>query len=553
MARLYRDLRRVITARRPETITLAVSGFILAILNIPFWTLYLRAVAPHTASEWLYVAATAAALFLILNLALTALAVRPVFRVLMAVLLPITAAASYFMHEYGVVIDVNMVRNIFATNSAEAGDLFTIKMLLAVVLFGIAPALTVWRLPWIPRTRREDTLAKLKVLAISLPLIILLLFPYWGNVLSLFRDHKELQLTLTPSNYIGALSKFVHGKRLGASVAVAAFGDDARPSARALARTRKSLFVIVVGETARAGHFQLNGYPRPTNPELSKITGLINYPNAFSCGTDTAQSVPCMFSGLGRDNFSNTKASARENLLDILKRAGFDVIWRENQAGCKGVCDRVTSEVLTGLKHPTFYAQSENYDEILIDGLEQRIAKLGRNTVIVMHMMGSHGPAYWKRYPERFEVFKPVCQESQFSRCTRDEIINAYDNTILYTDYVLGRLAAILGSATSHNVDAGMIYISDHGESLGENNLYLHGMPYPIAPDAQIHVPMTVWLSPEFEKSFAVDRGCLAGRAADKAGHDNLFHSVLGLLDVTTIVYNPVLDLFAPCRPKPAL
>ena len=543
----------MITARRPETTTLAVSGFILAIHNIPFWTLYLRTVAPQTASEWLYVAATATALFLILNLALTALAVRPVFRVLMAVLLPITAAASYFMHEYGVVIDVNMVRNIVETNSAEAGDLFTIKMLLAVVLFGIVPALAVWRVPWIPRTRRQDALAKLKVLAISLPLIFLSLFPYWGNVLSLFRDHKELRLTLTPSNYIGALSKYVRSKRLAASVAVAAFGDDARPSARAAARTRKSLFVIVVGETARADHFQLNGYARPTNPELSKITGLINYPNAFSCGTDTAQSVPCMFSGLGRDNFSNAKASARENLLDILKRAGFDVIWRENQAGCKGVCDRIASEVLTGLKHPTFYARSENFDEILIDGLEERIAKLERNTVIVMHMMGSHGPAYWKRYPERFEVFKPVCQQSQFSRCTRDEIINAYDNTILYTDYVLARLAGILSSATSHNVDGGMIFMSDHGESLGENNLYLHGMPYAIAPDAQIHVPMAVWLSPDFEKSFAVDRGCLAGRAAARAGHDNLFHSVLGLLDVATKVYDPVLDLFAPCRTKPAL
>ncbi len=543
----------MITARRPETTTLAVSGFILAIHNIPFWTLYLRTVAPQTASEWLYVAATATALFLILNLALTALAVRPVFRVLMAVLLPITAAASYFMHEYGVVIDVNMVRNIVETNSAEAGDLFTIKMLLAVVLFGIVPALAVWRVRWIPRTRRQDALAKLQVLAISLPLIFLSLFPYWGNVLSLFRDHKELRLTLTPSNYIGALSKYVRSKRLAASVAVAAFGDDARPSARAAARTRKSLFVIVVGETARADHFQLNGYARPTNPELSKITGLINHPNAFSCGTDTAQSVPCMFSGLGRDNFSNAKASARENLLDILKRAGFDVIWRENQAGCKGVCDRITSEVLTGLKHPTFYARSENFDEILIDGLEERIAKLERNTVIVMHMMGSHGPAYWKRYPERFEVFKPVCQQSQFSRCTRDEIINAYDNTILYTDYVLARLAGILSSATSHNVDGGMIFMSDHGESLGENNLYLHGMPYAIAPDAQIHVPMAVWLSPDFEISFAIDRGCLAARAAAKAGHDNLFHSVLGLLDVDTKVYDPVLDLFAPCRNKPAL
>ena len=167
-------------------------------------------------------------------------------------------------------------------------------------------------------------------------------------------------------------------------------------------------------------------------------------------------------------------------------------------------------------------------------------------------MMGSHGPAYWKRYPKRFEVFKPVCRESQFSRCTREEIVNAYDNTMLYSDFVLSRLIGILGRAAEHNVDGGMIYMSDHGESLGENNLYLHGMPYAIAPEAQIHVPMVVWMSPSFRDSFGVDRGCLAGRADAKAGHDNLFHSVLGLLDVRTKVYDPALDIFAPCRHKPA-
>ncbi len=311
---------------------------------------------------------------------------------------------------------------------------------------------------------------------------------------------------------------------------------------------RKSLFVVVVGETARADHFALNGYERQTNPELAKVSGLINYPAAYSCGTDTAQSVPCMFSGLGRSGFSNKRAASQHNLLDILKRAGLDVIWRENQAGCKGVCDRVTTEVLTGLKHPTFYAYTENHDEILVDGLAERIKALEKDTVIVMHMMGSHGPAYWKRYPERFAVFNPICRESQFSRCTREEIVNAYDNTLLYTDFVLAKLIAALEAGEAAGVDTGMVYMSDHGESLGEKNIYLHGMPYAFAPEAQKHVPMVMWMSPEFATARGIDHACVQQRAGAKTGHDMLFHSVLGVMDVKTRVYDPALDLTAPCR-----
>jgi lipid A ethanolaminephosphotransferase len=259
-----------------------------------------------------------------------------------------------------------------------------------------------------------------------------------------------------------------------------------------------------------------------------------------------------MFSGLGRLQFTNAKAESQENLLDILKRAGIDVLWRENQAGCKGVCARVPTETLTGHQVPTFYPSSENFDDVLVDGLDAKIAHLAHDTVIVLHMMGSHGPAYWKRYPDRFEVFKPACKESQFSRCETQTIINAYDNTILYTDHVLARLIGVLSEASSQGVDAGMLYVSDHGESLGEHNMYLHGMPYAIAPEAQIHVPMVVWLSPSMRETLGMDQACLAKESAEGVSHDNLFHSVLGIMNVATHVYNPTLDLFSRCRRRPA-
>jgi lipid A ethanolaminephosphotransferase len=166
--------------------------------------------------------------------------------------------------------------------------------------------------------------------------------------------------------------------------------------------------------------------------------------------------------------------------------------------------------------------------------------------------MGSHGPAYWKRYPKSYERFKPACKVVQFSRCELKDIVNAYDNTIVYTDHVLARLISVLSGAASHGVDAGMFYVSDHGESLGEHNMFLHGMPYAIAPEAQIHVPMMIWLSPSMRESTGINQDCLVKRTSGRVGHDNLFHSALGVMDVKTKVYDSSLDLFAACRMPPS-
>ena len=533
----------------PEAVTFGLAAFTAVVLNYPFWRIFFRTVAPQGVFEWLFSAATLIVMFLAVHLALTLIAFRPTFRIVNALLLPVSAAASYFMLEYGVVIDANMVQNIFETNPAEAGDLLSGKLVAYTAALGILPAILVWHLPIGWRRLRIEAKQKLKIAAVSLPLAVAVAFPFSSNFISVFREHRELKLTLLPLNYLSAVRKYLGTSTIQANAAVKPFGEDAARVADAMSGGSKSVFVIVVGETARADHFSLNGYARQTNAELAKVPELVNYVQAYSCGTDTAQSVPCMFSGLGRVNFSNAVAAGQENLLDILQRAGLDVIWRDNQAGCKGVCARVPTENLTGHSNPEFSSHGENHDEILLDGLKQRIGALQRDTVIVLHMMGSHGPAYWKRVPEKFEVFKPICANSQFSRCENEAIVNAYDNTIVYTDFVLSRLIEILRAGDQQGVETAMIYMSDHGESLGEKNMFLHGMPYAIAPVAQRHVPAVTWMSERFRASRSIDLGCLKTNAAAPASHDNLFHSVLGGLDIKTRAYDPALDLFSACRP----
>jgi lipid A ethanolaminephosphotransferase len=257
-----------------------------------------------------------------------------------------------------------------------------------------------------------------------------------------------------------------------------------------------------------------------------------------------------LFSHLGREGFES-RSGDFETLPDVLQHAGLAVLWIDNQSGCKGVCDRVPNVRTTDLKHPTLCADGECFDEIMLDGLDERINALpaerrARGVVLLMHQMGSHGPAYHKRSPAAFKRFLPECTKATLQDCSRDELVNAYDNSIAYTDHFLAGTIGWLRERTTR-YDTALLYLSDHGESLGENNLYLHGLPYGLAPDTQKHVPWITWLSPAFAQRRGLDVACLRGRLDDKRSHDDYFHSVLGLIDVQTGVYQPERDLYRGC------
>ncbi len=534
-----------------EWVTLAVAAYFVAVLNLPFWRALFRAIDTSRATDWLFAGASGVALLALFNLLLTILGTRHTFKPLVMLLLPVTAGISYFMWEYGVVIDVNMIQNAFETDTKEAGDLISPAMIGALLLGGILPAYLVWRTPITYRPFWREVRAKVPVCLFSAATAGAAILAFSMDFTSVFREQKDLRLTLTPMNYISALANYSKKKVSLKPAAVKLFGIDAVRGPSWTTPSRKSVTVLVIGETARAVNFSLNGYERETNPRLAKLDGLINFPKVTSCGTDTAQSVPCMFSGAGRAKTSSDISLRREGLLDILKRAGFSVLWRENQSGCKAVCARVPTETLTSSKIPQFFNNGENNDASLLHELEDKVAAAQGDAVIVLHMMGSHGPAYYKRYPPEFEKFTPVCKSSQFSHCTSEEIVNAYDNTILYADHVLAELAVKLKALDAAGHPTSMIYVSDHGESLGEKNIYLHGMPYALAPEVQKHVPMVMWFSPLYKNAFGLDGACVAQRSGSEFSHDNFFHSVLGLLDIETKAYAAELDIFAPCRKQP--
>jgi lipid A ethanolaminephosphotransferase len=538
---------------KPAIAAFALAAYFVLFLNGAFWKRLFEAVAPAgnptSTYDWLFLAAIGIGLFLLCAMFFGLFTLPYVFKPVVITLLFASAAAAYFMREYGIVIDSSMVTNTLQTDRAEAGDLLTFKFFAYVTAFGGLPAIVVA----LTRLDMASWPQEFRFRAISggalTVLLLAILAPFAMNLTSVFREHMILKHELVPFNYLGALSK--HASRLRESVkkvVIAPFGGDARKGASWPARTGKSITVLVVGETARAQNFSLNGYARPTNPKLATVPDLINFTDVASCGTATAASLPCMFSGLGRSGSNEQTAHKQEGLLDILKRVGLTVHWRDNQSGCKGICARVPTEIVATPEPKKFYELAVSFDDKLIDGLQEWIDKVPDHGVVVLHMMGSHGPAYFKRYPSTHEVFKPACKDTQFSRCSRDELVNAYDNTIVYTDHVLHRLIELLKANDARNVATSMVYVSDHGESLGERGLYLHGMPYALAPREQTWVPMMMWLSPRFQASYGVSASCVADKRKATLSHDNFFHSVMGMLDISSRVYDPALDLFAVCK-----
>jgi lipid A ethanolaminephosphotransferase len=230
-----------------------------------------------------------------------------------------------------------------------------------------------------------------------------------------------------------------------------------------------------------------------------------------------------------------------------VKRSGIDVLWLDNNSGCKGVCDRVSVEIFDRNHHAGTCQDGECFDEVLAQDLKQHIADLRRDTLIVLHQKGSHGPAYYRRYPPAFERFTPTCKSIRLSDCTSQALHNAYDNTIVYVDFVVTQVIEAL-KQRGDRLDSAALYVSDHGESLGESGLYLHGAPSMMAPDVQLQIPLYAWFSEGYRKRSGLNTACVRQSAGAAYSHDNLFHTTLSLLDVETSAYRRPLDMFAGCR-----
>lgn len=518
-------------------VNLIAAVFLVCFANGSFWRTVTTKLGLTTVSHWVLLVVFGLSLLMVFNILFSLLSFRPVYKPFLIVLFCTAATASYFMGSYGIVIDNQMITNLLETDVREATEQLTWPLFMHFFLMGVLPSTLLLQTQISYRPWRRELLVRGGVILGSTVLLVVITLAEFKELVIFTRQNREVRMYINPTYPIYSLIKTVKKNRQAlANEPVKVIGADAKKPAD----TPKSAVVLVVGETARAEEFSLNGYARTTNPQLS-TRNVITFTDVQSCGTDTAESLPCMFFHLGKAHYSRREAKRYENLLDVLQRAGVQVIWRDNNSGSKGIADRITYENLSDAKDEVLCSTDECYDDILLKDLDKLLTRNSGDMFIILHQKGSHGPSYYKRSPKDFKMFLPECTKDNVQDCDRQSIINAYDNTIVYTDHVLAKLIDLL---KAQQYSTAMLYVSDHGESLGENNIYLHGMPYAIAPRQQTQVPMIFWASGGFLKENSIDAAMLAQRSSDRLSHDNLFHSLLGLFHVTTELYRPELDLF---------
>ncbi len=467
-------------------------------------------------------------LILLVNL----LACRYSLKIVLIALVLLSSGTNYFMNTYHVIIDHTMIQNIAETNISESSDLLSFQLVAYIFFLGLLPSWLIYKTKVRYGSYKQELFASIKTILLLMAISLALMFAFSKFYTSFFRENKTLRYYTNPSYPIYSVGKYLYNSFIQRSITLKSIGLDAKQEPSAMRRVT----IIVVGEAARANRFSLNGYTRETNP-LLKNEAIINLPNVSSCGTSTAISVPCMFSVLNRAQYSDKEAKSTENVLDVLKHSGVSVLWRDNNSDSKGVALRVDYEDYRTAKTNTI-CNDECRDEGMLVGLKEYIAAQKGDVLIVLHQMGNHGPAYYKRYPNNFEKFTPTCKTNQVEQCSSEEIGNAYDNAILYTDYFLSKTINFL-KQYDETAQTALIYMADHGESLGENGLYLHGIPYFMAPEEQTHIGALLWFGAQTQ----IDIDAVRQNATKAYSQDNLFDTILGVMGVQTAVYEKRKDI----------
>jgi len=509
-----------------------ISAFLLIFANFQFFS-KVTEVYPLAGFNILFIGSLAVVLFALLVFIFTIFSSKYTTKPILILFLFIAAFSAYFMFTYNVVIDDGMLENALQTNMNESIDLFSWQLVDFVLFLGVLPSIYVYKQPIQSETIKQTIKRKVVVGVLSIIIIAITILSFGAYFGSFFREHKPLRFYTNPTFPVYNVGKLVGKNLFPKNTTYTKLGLDAVIEPKD--KTNRELVILVVGESARSDHMSLNGYTKETNPRLKKEQNIINLANVEACGTSTSVSLPCMFAFLGEKGSDRELANSQDNLLDVLKRAGVNVLWRDNNSDSKGVALNIEYQDYKTPKLNTI-CDEECRDKGMLVGLQKYIeSKKSGDILIVLHQMGNHGPAYYKRYPKEFDKFKSTCKTNQLEKCSKEDVANAYDNALLYTDSFLGDTIDLLKQNSNFNTK--MLYVSDHGESLGEGGVFLHGMPKIIAPAAQTNVPMIIW---------SKDNTLLKQKNVTKTNytHYNLPSTILGFFNIKSEVYNKDLDIF---------
>ena len=503
----------------PRKIKLSYFALVVSFINLilfqyPFYKfVYSNIDATSLNGILLLVSLTIAALFLnALVFYIGLYLLRTVGKWILVLFFSISAIAVYFINTYGVIIDGTMIGNVLNTNYEESSSFLSFGLFVYLILLGIVPSILLFKIEVV----RVPVKKFLLHVFLTLLFLLTLVYANASNWLWIDKNSVTLGGLVMPWSYVVNTTLYYNDQNKKNEKQILL------PDAT-IKDTEKSVAVLVIGESARSQNFSLYGYEKNTNPLLSKIENVHHY-KAESCATYTTAGLKCILE-------HESTNSLYEILPNYLFRNDIEVIWRTTNWGepTVNVEKFQNKEYLRQL----YEGDRSGYDEILLNGLKDQILASAKNKIlVVLHTSTSHGPSYYNKYPPEFGKFTPICTSVELANCTQEELINAYNNTIVYTDYILARLIEELKQLETYN--SAMMFISDHGESLGENNLYMHGIPASLAPKEQLEIPFIVWLSNDERR---------IKDTQEKSQH-NIFHSVLDFLAVESPIYDESMSIF---------
>lgn len=539
-----------IRLKNPPSTTLLcliVAVYLSLFCNVAFVMKALAILKAQDEVSALFVVSLPLVMVAAMNLFLLPLSFRPLLKPALAIVILVSAVFNYASYSYGVIFDGAMFTNIFETNASEAESYLNGTLIAVLLMTGFIPAILLAMVEVKQQPLRRELAQKSVSLVVTLAVVGVMGILNYNDYAVIGRNNKSIIKTVVPLYPFKKLAQVFYARNLETAPEYKQLAPDAK-RAPAPAGQKKKLVVMLLGETQRGMNYSLNGYARKTN-EYTEKQGVVSFQNVTSFGTSTAISVPYIFS-LMPHQYDGDDEPYRDNVLDAIQRAGVKVLWRENDSGCKKACKNVDYVDLREKykADKTLCPHGDCYDRVFNVELDKMLPDLApEDTLIVFHLEGAHGPSYWERYPAEFRRFAPDCPSSDIQNCGREELLNTYDNTILYSDHVMAGIIDTLKKA-SGDWDTELVFLSDHGESLGENGLYLHSFPRSIAPVEQTHVPFIYW-SPT-----AGSDACLARQAAVSV-HDriNLSDTLMGMTGVQTANYDAARDILLPCRKAAAV
>ncbi|MDI1226581.1 MAG: phosphoethanolamine--lipid A transferase [bacterium] len=533
--------------KNPPTTTmlcLFVALYLAVFCNIAFAQKALAILHAQKEISPLFVLSVPLVLVAALNLLLLPLSFRPLVKPAMIAIIMMSAVFNYASYSYGVIFDGPMFTNILETNISEAASYVNGGLVAALLLTGLLPCILVAMLELRVNPVKRELKHKAISLALTIAVVGVMGMANYNDYAVIGRTNKAAIKLVVPAYPLKKLALVFYARNLETVPEYKQLAMDAKRAAP-VAGQKKKLVVMLLGETQRGMNYSLNGYARKTN-EYTEKQGVVSFRNVSSYGTSTAISVPYIFSLMSHD-YDGDDEQYRDNALDAIQRAGVKVLWRDNDSGCKKACKNVDYVDLREKykADKTLCPHGDCYDAVFNVELQKMLPALAKeDTLVVFHLEGAHGPSYWERYPASFRTFTPDCPSNEIQNCSREELLNTYDNTIHYSDHVMAGIINTLKTLDA-DWDTKLVFLSDHGESLGENGLYLHSFPRGIAPAEQTHVPLIYWSGNKDNTD------CIAEHATQKTyDRINMGDTLLGLMGVDTSAYNRANDILDACRQK---